>query len=302
MESPSWFNGWDTGTTVEGRIATALLDISDRPQAAEWSWDRVGDGDAAVWAAFRRQPVDTWDQFADLLRAEVDGQSLAATLYENTLAGARSFTDPLVDGGEVTRPAYGPVESYRFGVSGGRWAAAAVRPGAAVNKNLYMFDSVGGSVLKLSAASGSDVDFVPLSPARSGEHEAWAIFDGNGVDRRRAGQYQIEYAEGPELARGSAETVHLGEQDVLVVRGVELTEHVRTLLGVSTVSGSPDLEVFLVRDLETRDEVPADRQAPSPGFGGTRWVDVTPATGEGGSYGLVVVNRAGAGEVELRYF
>jgi hypothetical protein len=89
LENPTWGTaGWQNGETVEGRVAGALIDLSDA--ANEPPWDRLNTGAGSggeVWSLVERRRSATFEEFwRQWAEDDLDvSDDALATLYQNTI-------------------------------------------------------------------------------------------------------------------------------------------------------------------------------------------------------------------------
>jgi hypothetical protein len=85
LETPTWGTaGWANGTTVEGRVAGALIDLTDSTNDGT---DRVGEGMGTIWATFQNHVSANFSQFWSHRTSDgFDvGNNALGSLYQNTI-------------------------------------------------------------------------------------------------------------------------------------------------------------------------------------------------------------------------
>jgi len=85
LESPTWGStGWDDGETVEGRVAGALIDLSDTTNEGT---DRVGEGISDIWTTFQNHRSANFAEFWSQRGSDgFDvGNNALGSLFQNTI-------------------------------------------------------------------------------------------------------------------------------------------------------------------------------------------------------------------------
>jgi hypothetical protein len=296
LENASWGNGWGEGDSTEGRIAGALIDITD--VANEPSWDRYGEGSANLWFTFTHHVSNTLAQFWSNRGADgfdVSDAGALADLFQNTVD--YGFRDPLGNYTPLTRPTPRPAHNFGFGTSTVYWSVVAVRPPAGNDYDLQLYDDRGQTAaLPGSAFGGSTVDFVAIdSNLRAlGDYYPRAfLFSGAG------GDYGIELAQGAQTLPAGASTITMGAAEVVAVRDLFLTAGTPVTLTVAPTNAGQDPELFLMGDdpanaaTFVRPRSTALASSSGAGAGAAEQLTFTPTVS--GWYGAVVVNKAGSG-------
>ncbi|KAA1420237.1 calcium-binding protein [Nocardioides humilatus] len=182
LETPTWgvFTG-AYGDTSEGRIAGALIDLSD--SANEGWWDRYteGGGTAAseeIMATFyAKQVSDTLNEYFNTDRAgEGDQGYLArAALFQNTID--YTHRDPLTSTVELDRPGLNQTptpHNYSYSAGSVFWGGVAIRPSSAgsdYDLSLYS-DEAQATLLTTSAGAAGVIDYVVVD----GNHRTGTFF------------------------------------------------------------------------------------------------------------------------------
>ena len=305
LETPSWGTpSWDTGPDVEGRVAGALLDIDD--PANELYWDRRSEVTPGnVWTTFQNHVIDNFAQFwfaRALDGYEVSDEFSRASLYQNTIDF--SFRDPLTSGLQRTRPQPTPPHNFRFDTTNRFWSAVALRyPTANYDLELYNNSSM-NTLLGASSQAAQTVDFVAVDS----NHRAIGAYYprvllGPGPGQLNA--YSLELAAGASLVQpGGTYPVAMNAGDIVTVRDVTLTAGVPIVFHLEPGNSSQDAELFLMDSdpaqsaTFVRTRAQAVRAGTSAGPGQQEQFFYTPTTTD--RYGIVIVNKAGAGTYTLR--
>jgi hypothetical protein len=84
LEGPTWGNGWGEGDTTEGRVAGALIDLTD---ANNEGTDRFSEGIYNLWLTFQYHDSATFSAFWASRAADgFDvGNNALGSLYQNTI-------------------------------------------------------------------------------------------------------------------------------------------------------------------------------------------------------------------------
>jgi hypothetical protein len=301
LENQSWGNGWGEGDTTEGRIAGAMIDITD--SANEATWDRYGEGPSNLWFTFTHHVSNT---LADFWNARaVDGFDTSdagsrADLYQNTVD--YGFRDPLGNYAPVVRPKPTPPHNFSFNTTSIYWSVVALRPPAGNDYDLQLYDDrPQGAFLNSSAFGGSTVDFIAVdSNLRAlGDYYPRAQFFAGG-----GGSYQLELAQGTNtIGVGTPVTVGMGTNNVAHVRDTFLTAGVAYTFRVTTSNAAQNPELFLMGDdpanaasfVAPRSFAVASSTA--GGAGVAEQFTYTPT--RTGWFGLVLINASGNGTYTL---
>jgi hypothetical protein len=284
------------GDSTEGRIAGALIDISDADNEAPW--DRYTEGTGNVWSTFTRHVSGTLAQFwaqraADGFNTTDAGAS--ADLFQNTVD--YTFRDPLGNYLTLGRPTPVPSHAFSFNTTTSYWSVTAVRPPAGADYDLTLFDDRALSQpLGASLSAGSSVDFVAVDTNRRPAGDYFPRvnrFSGTGA-------YQMELAQGSATLTTTPQSVTMGAQEVVAVRDVYLAAGQSVTLRVATSNPGQDPELLLMgSDQATaatwvRPRAAAAASSVLAGPGATEQIVYTAPTT--GWYGLVLVKtRLGPG-------
>ncbi|MGH7774887.1 MAG: CARDB domain-containing protein, partial [Candidatus Binatia bacterium] len=298
LEGPTWgTGGWNNGDTVEGRVAGALIDISD--SANEAFWDRFSEfpgGPGNIWRTFQNNVSNTFAQFWAQRGAggfNVAPTGALASVYQNTID--YNFRDPLGNYVQLTRPTPTP-HNYSYNTTSNFWSVVAIRPVTA-DYDLQLFDNFAQTVLLGSSTfGGNTIDFVAVdSNIRPlGDYFPRVLqFSGTG-------NYQIELAQGTDTLPDGSQTIFMGAGDVVVVRDTFLNAGVPYRFRVMPTNAGQDPELFLMAPNPpnpVRARINAVASSTGAGPGGTEQFTFTPTVT--GWHGLVLTSRAGSGNYTL---
>ena len=298
LEFPTWgTGGWNNSDTVEGRVAGALIDISDSNN--EPFWDRFTEfpgGPGNIWRTFQLHVSNNFAQF--WAQRGADGFNVAptgalASVYQNTID--YNFRDPLGNYVGLTRPIPTP-HNYSYNATTFFWSAVAIRPPPGADYDLQLFSDFNQTVLLNSSTfGGNTIDFVAVnSNIRPLAAYFPRVFQFVGT-----GNYQIELAQGADTLPDGSQTVFMGAGDVVVVRDTFLNAGVPYRFRVVPSNGGQDPELFLMGPggNNVRARVDAVAGSSSGGPGVAEQFVFTPAASAW--YGIVVLNKAGSGNYTL---
>jgi len=299
LEAQGRGDGRADGDTTEGRVAGALIDITD--YAYDGYWDSYGEGSANLWSTFMRHVDNTFGQFWSS-RAS-DGYNVAdagalASVYQNTID--YGYREPLGVYAPLNRPTPSPAQNYGYWTTTNYWSAVAVRPAAGADYDVALYDDRGqGAYLAGSTYGGSYIDFVAVdSNLRAmGDYypraSAWA----------GTGNYAIELAHGSVVLNTGSSTLTMYSGNVVAVRDTYLTAGVPVTLTVTPTNSGQDPELFLMGDdpansaTFVRGRASASATAASYGSGAAETLTYTPT--RTGWFGVVVTNKVGSGNYTL---
>jgi len=248
---------WHVGDTVEGRVAGALLDLTD--WANEQPYDRFGEGAGPIWNTLMGKVSHTFKEFWQQ-HGQSSPQALAS-LYQNTID--YGFRDPLADYGELTRDFTklgSPFpHNYRYASNTYYWSVVATRPqngvdagGTGVDVDLKLYDDANLTTrLAFSAGGGSVIDFVAVDSNHRAVGDDYypqtnLFDDGPGLTG-----YRIELAQGsgklePGWPGASLQNVTMQPADVVAVRDVYLHAGKPTRISVTPTNANQNAEIFLM--------------------------------------------------------
>ncbi|RKF24201.1 hypothetical protein [Micromonospora globbae] len=297
LENASWGNGWGEGDTTEGRVAAALIDITDSTNEA--TWDRYGEGPWNIWTTSRWHNSTTFASFwAD---RTADGFNVAdsgarASVYQNTID--YQFRDPLGNYAPLTRPTPTPPHNFGYSTSSVYWSVVALKPNSG-DLDLQLYDDrAQGTYLSGSAAGGTTIDFVAVDSNR----RALGDYYPRVTNWSGGGGYRIELAQGTTVLNAGSSTITMGTNNVVTVRDTYLTAGVPVTISVAATNSGQDAELFLMSsDANSatwiRPRSSAVASATAGGAGATETLTFTPTVSAW--YGVVVVNKAGSGSYTL---
>ncbi|HUQ56494.1 hypothetical protein [Lentzea sp.] len=298
--------GWDNGDTVEGRVAGALIDLSDSTNEAPW--DRLSEEGLApghIWTTFLSHKSNSFSEFwahrsADGFTTSV---SALASLYQNTID--YTFRDPLTANSPVSRPTP-PTSSHNFSynTTNNAWSVVALRPASGSDYDLRVYDDKAQSVQKGSSVIRGAVDFVAVN-SNTGKTPLGDFYPRVTAPSGPGGTYALEFAQSSTLLQPAGSlSVAMTSSRVVAVRDTMLTAGVPVTIRVTPGSSSQDAELFVVGSVDgssstyVRSRVTATASATAGGPGAVETITFTPATS--GWHGVVLVNKAGSGTYTLQ--
>jgi hypothetical protein len=308
LETPKWGSaGWANGDTVEGRLAGALIDLSDNTN--ETPWDRLAEGSPGnIWTTFLNHKSNTLPQF--WAQRTADGFNVAptgglASLYQNTID--YTFRDPLSNNVAVSRPSPIAPHNFSYNTTTQFWSVVAVRPQAGTNHDLRLFDNKAQTVqLAASTAAASAVDFVavnsnPLKQPLGDFYPRVSAVSGTGT-------CAVELAQGSlALNAATSQSIPMASTKVVAVRDTTLVANVAVTIKVTPSSATQDAELFLVspnaavgQPPNIRTRLMVFKSATVGGPGATETITFIPTAAQAGRYGVVLVNKAGSGTYTLQ--
>lgn len=221
LETPTWgSDGWCDGDRSEGRVAGAMIDVSDA--ATDEPWDTWGEGDPGPWwetTVNHYSPTfrDFWSDRAAQGYSVADGGP-RGSLYQSTID--YDFRDPLAAYVERTRPRPLTAASthdhrYSYNTTAGYWSAVAVRPEVS-NVDLRLYDDRAQTTLLATSGSPVNViDFIAVD-SNSGNralgdyYPKVSLFAGATADH-----YDVELAHGTATFANGTHALVFGADDVL---------------------------------------------------------------------------------------
>ncbi len=310
LETPTWGTAtWSSGDTVEGRVAGAMIDISDSALATSDSWDLWSESQSLQWTTFQRWNVlgngarpgtyaDYWLDRAQDGRNTADEGANAAN-FQNTID--YSFRNTLTSLVHRTLPSPAPVlHRYRIANSaaqnGAYWSAVAMRPVSGDYDLRYYEDFAQTTNLATSAYGGNTIDVI----AADHNHRATNLDYPQVYYFSGAGNYTVEWAATKSIL-STTQVLTFAANDVVQVRDTSHTTGVPVYYRAVPAAGL-DVELLLFdSDPATAATWVAPRstavRSSSAGVAGVA---------EGFNYtaasdwlGLVVLNKAGSGSVTL---
>ncbi|MEU6058274.1 hypothetical protein [Streptomyces sp. NPDC047097] len=164
-ETATWGTGspepWADGDTVEGRVTSAMVDISDVTD--EKPWDRHGEGAALLWSTFQLHQSSSFQQF--WTQRAADGfdvsTNVLASLYQNTID--YGFREPMTAGTPIFRSVPNPNgHNYSLNTKTAGWSVIALdTPNA--DYDLTVFDDKNQTAkVASSETAGTTDEFVAM--------------------------------------------------------------------------------------------------------------------------------------------
>jgi hypothetical protein len=260
LDMPHWnTTGWDDGDRVEGRVAGALLDISDGALATgSDTWDRSSEGAGNIWTTFVRSgdapnfgrvEIRSFRQFWDQRTSDkfnVATGGALATLYQNAID--YGYREPLGDYAELTRPVPIPDHRYTFTTNTAYWSAVALRPDD--DYDLQLFDDATGVMLNSGPQPGSKIEFIAID-SNAGRRPVPHAYEARIVNRSSRAEftqfpYTVELAQGAQtLGVGTSQTINMQSNDVVAVRDLRLEAGQKVTITVTPNNGqNPDVFVM----------------------------------------------------------
>ncbi|SDO58081.1 hypothetical protein [Lentzea jiangxiensis] len=298
---------WQDGETVEGRVAGALIDLSDATNEAPW--DRLSDGGRTpghIWTTFLLHKSNTFAEFWGHRTADGFNTALTnglASLYQNTIDF--TFRDPLAGNTPVSRPTP-PATSHNFSYNtvNNSWSVVALRPPAGADYNLRVYDDKAQTIQKGSSVVAGVTDFVAVN-SNTGKTPLGDFYPKVSVASGTGGNYALELAQGSTLLHvASSQSVAMTSSKVVAVRDTMLTAGVPVTIKVTPGSASQDAELFIVGSVDgssstyVRSRATASAGATAGGPGAVETITFTPAVS--GWHGVVLINKAGSGTYTLQ--
>ncbi|KAA1420235.1 hypothetical protein F0U44_07390 [Nocardioides humilatus] len=301
LELPSWVD-YPTayGDSVEGRVAGALIDLSD--SANDAPWDRWGEGGATagseeIYATLAaKQTSATFNEYFAMDRTgEGDTGYLArSALFQNTID--YTHRDPLTSTQELSRPGLDVQPSphrYSFATTPSNfyWAGVAIRPLVSGDYDLTLYgDEAQATSIAASYYGGSTVDYVVVD----GNHRTGSFFPLANL-YTGTGTYTIEEYTGTQVFGLGASTYSFGANDVLRLWDVQAASGVTQYIGVAPDSGL-DLNLAAhVSDGTLATTAQGSHQAVAasynPGVGSREFVQYSLAASDW--TGVIVLNQSG---------
>jgi hypothetical protein len=256
FEEPTYGNGWSYGDVLEGRVAAALLDLSD--SANEGPYDRFAEGAGPIFDTLTHHASQTFHQFWDD-HGQSSPQALAS-VYQNTID--YDFRDPLADYGQLERDFFtlgpDPLQNYRYASNINYWSVAAVRPqsgsdraGNTVDVDLSLYDDAKlTNKLTASTAAGSAIDFIAVD-SNAGRRTVGddyypqaSLFRGIRADE--ISKYRMQLAQGAGKIQPGVQPVTMQPADVVAVRDVYLDPDTPTRIIVTPANPKQNPEIYLM--------------------------------------------------------
>ncbi|MGW0433536.1 hypothetical protein ACWDV4_13490 [Micromonospora sp. NPDC003197] len=295
LENTTWgTSGWDNGDAVEGRVAAAMIDITDSTN--EGSWDRYGEGFDNLWHTFTHHVSNTFAEF--WTHRTADGFDVSPTgalgaLYQSTID--YGFQDPLGNYAPKLLPSPTP-HNFGYQTTSAYWSVVAIRAG--VNHDLELYDDQAQTTRLATSAVTSGVDFIAVD-------SKWRALGGYHPRVKAsgdAGWYRIELAQGSASLPVGTSSVTMTGDSIVAVRDLTLTAGQKVTVKI-TGSTTQNPELYLVSSTETtastwvRTRAQAVASANSAGTGASETLTYTASAA--GHFGLVIVNWSGTGTYQV---
>lgn len=294
LETPDWDTaGWDRGDAVEGRVAGALLDISDGVN--ETPWDRVALGPNYVWSKLLTNY--SWSQrFRTLSEVGFAGDNALSTLYQNTIDfGLR---DPLTNAANYVRRTPEPPQNFRYTTTTQAWSVMAIRPpaGADYDLKLYGTSDLSGSPLASSTLGSNSPDFVVVDSNLG--RKPLGTFYPQAYQFAGTGNYDLRYVQASFTA-GIGQTVSMFMSSATPVGIWEsyISANASVKIEVTQPLGT-NAELFLFCDTSSPSTWVRGRPAATaaaPQTGGVETLTWTAPGTDPGYCAVVLVNKSGNG-------
>ncbi|MEV4760652.1 hypothetical protein AB0J86_36895, partial [Micromonospora sp. NPDC049559] len=296
LENSTWGTAnWNNGDTVEGRVAAALIDITDSTN--EGTWDRYGEGFANLWYTSNHHVSDTLAQF--WAHRAADGFDVADTgalapLYQSTVD--YQFRDPIPTATPLLRPTPMTTHNYQYQTTSGYWSVVGIRPSG--GSDLELYDDRAQQTLLGTSAVASGVDFVGVDS----KYRAAGDYYPRVKQTSGTGWYRIELAQGNVALPSGTSTIAMTSENVVAVRDVTLTAGQKITVKIAG-SATQNPELYLIGSdpatastwIRSRAQAVAVANTATTGAAETLTYTATKA----GHFGLVVVNWAGSGTYTL---
>jgi Ca2+-binding RTX toxin-like protein len=308
LEGRGWYDGTDTGDSVEGRVAGAMLDISDISVVSTDHWDTRSEGDPGFqWRTFQDYELagngvrpTTYAEFwqdRGQLGYDVSDAGANAANFQNTIDYG-TFSDPLTPYVTKVRPK--PMQAHRYSVAnsaaqvGTNWAVVAMKPTSGSDYDLsYRELEVGGPTLALSSNTANRVELVAVDFNHRAAGPDWvmAYATPNGGE----GTYGVQYAAGAQNATSGQHVLNLSSTFVAVR---DLSIGLSPTYVRAVPAAGQDIELLLMDSLPSNSASFAQhrgqavRQADTAGTGGA---EAFSYTGTVDQAGLVVVSKGTTG-------
>jgi hypothetical protein len=295
LETPSWGNGWSNGDATEGRVAGAMIDLTDSTN--EGPWDRVSEGPIPIWNLFMTNISNTFGQFWGQ-RAAAGGnvsQSALATLFTNTID--YGFRDPMANYVQLSRPSPITPHNFSFNTTTHYWQVDALKPNAGSSVDLALYDNFSlSTLLKTSTASSNTIDFIAIDSNRRALGDYYPRVTGSGA-------YLTELAQGSTSLPVGSQSLKMGSSDVVVVRDVFMSAGQKNTIKVIPGNSGQNPSLFLLTSTSSsstwvKSRAQSTKAAFSNGPGAAETFTYTPSVS--GWYGVVVLNQAGSGSYTLK--
>ncbi|HEX6683639.1 MAG TPA: hypothetical protein VF062_12630 [Candidatus Limnocylindrales bacterium] len=294
LETADWDTpGWDTGDAVEGRVAGALLDLSD--SANEAPWDRLSAGPDPIWAMLLNH---SWGQRLHRLSdLPLVGVNALSTLYANTID--YGLRDPMTNALAISRRTPVPAQNFRYTTTTQRWSVMAIRPPSGADYDLRLFASfdLSGIPLATSTMGASNPDFVVIdsNPGR----KPLGTFYPQVYRYSGSGAYDLKYVQASFTAGiGQAVSVGMTAGNPVAVWETVIAAGAAVKIEVTQAAGlNAELSLFCSTATSSswvRGRPLASAVAPQLASGTETLTWTAPSSAPGGC-AVVLVNKSGSG-------
>ncbi|MBI2708466.1 MAG: hypothetical protein HYX34_02040 [Actinobacteria bacterium] len=301
LEAPTWNDGNAEGDTVEGRVAGAMIDVSDAANDAPW--DLSSEGDAPQWDVFLNTNSTTFADFQlnDRPTRQSTADPIQGSVYQNTI-NYGNFRDPLTSNVTLARPSLdvNPTpHNYGLNTSTSYWSFVAVRPPSGADYDLNVFDDRAlGTSLASSTFGGNTIDYVAIDTNR----RAFGDYYPRVYRFAGSGAYNVEWQQGTQTLADSSTTVSMAAIDIVQPYDSLMSAGVQTYFRVVPAAGQ-DVALLLNRS-NSADSTTFVQGRPSAvassdggGAGGAEAFSYTDAASQWD--GLVILNKSGSGTVSI---
>jgi hypothetical protein len=296
LEGPSYSAfGWSDGDTVEGRVAGAMIDISDANNEA--NWDFAAEGIGPQYTTFLNQISNTFGEFVNDRVAQgyefSDALSRGST-FQNTID--YDFRNPLLSQAEKSLPNLPGGENFGLNTTRAYWSVVGVQPWPGDDDDITVYDNRNFSgLLASSTRGGSDIDWVAIDSNRRAYGDYYPrVVPYSGLNN----PIVVEFSEGSTIVPDGVAGAAFSNTDVANVADTFLTAGQPTFFRI-VPSGGLDVRVALVRSNASDASsfvVPSTGAAFTVDNGGAGGEEVFSYTESANQYdGLVVTNQGYAG-------
>lgn len=293
LETPDWDTaGWDRGDAVEGRVAGALLDLSDAVNEAPW--DRLAQGPNPVWA---KVLTYSWTlRFRKLSELAFVGDNALSTLYQNTID--YGLRDPLTNAAVYLRRTPEPAQNFRYTTTTQAWSVMAIRPpaGADYDLKLYGTSDLSGSPLASSTMGSNSPDFVVVD-SNPGRRPLGTVYP-QVYQFAGTGNYDLKYVQAT-FSAGIGQTVSttMAASNPVALWETNIAASASVSIELTQPLGT-NAELFLFCDTVSSSTWVRGRlsaSAAAPQTGGVETLSWTAPATAPGDCAVVLVNKSGNG-------
>ncbi len=248
LETPTWTNFTSAyGDTVEGRVAAALIDLSDSTNEAHWDRFSEGGSDAAseeIYKTAQLKQVSTslFDYFGvDRVGEAENGNFARSALYQNTID--YTFRNPLLSTEQLGMPSLSQNPAphrFVYDANAVYWGGTAIRPPGTADYDLKLYSDEAQTVLLDQSNAGvGAIDYVLVDGNhRTGRFYPSAhLFNGSGA-------YTIEEVTGGTGLGFTGNNVSTFPGDIIQPFDMSVVAGQTNYLRVIPTSGV-DVDVFV---------------------------------------------------------